>query len=52
VEWQFLTDITKQAIGPIFKDNKIQDFFDFLTIADEIDKLSQNFSKELSLYMM
>jgi len=30
---------------------KIRDFFDFLTLTDGIDRLSRNFSKELSLYM-
>jgi len=43
--WQFLNDITGQAIGPIFKDHKIPDF---LTLVDGTDRLSLYFGKELS----
>jgi hypothetical protein len=50
--WQFLADVTGQAIHPIFQDHKIQDFLDFSALADGTNRMSQNMGKELPLYMV
>jgi len=48
VEWQFLTDVSGQLIGPIFNG---QGFWDrFLTLEDGTDRQSRIIGKELPLY--
>jgi hypothetical protein len=50
VYWKFLTDVSEQHIGPIFKGQEIQEDLDFLTLEDGTDTLSWNVGKELPLY--
>jgi hypothetical protein len=50
--WQFLADTTGQAICPIFQEHKIQDFLKFSALADVTNRMSQNISKELPLYVV
>jgi len=54
--WQFLTYVSGQPIGPIFKVLEIQERIkkfknlDLLVREAGTDRLSRNFGKELSLY--
>jgi hypothetical protein len=50
VYWQFLTDVSGQRFGPIFKSQELHEDLDFLTREDGTGRLSRNVGKELSLY--
>jgi len=45
----FITNVSEQPIGPIFKGQEILEDFDILTLEDENDRLSRNIGKELPL---
>jgi len=45
VEWYFVTDVSGQTIGPIFKDQA-----EWLTLEDRIDRLSRNVANKLAFY--
>jgi hypothetical protein len=49
VQGPFITDVSGQPIGPMFKGQEIQEDFDILTLEDENDRLSRNIGKELPL---
>ena len=52
VEWYYFTDVSGQRIGPILKDQEIQNrafLLDFLTLEDGTDTLFRNVSKGLPL---
>jgi hypothetical protein len=46
VEWQSITDVSGQRIGPILNGQEIRDF---LTLEDGADAMSRNIGKELPL---
>ena len=50
IGWWLVTDVLGQHIYPIFKGQAVQKVFDYLTLEDGSNRLSQNISKELPLY--
>ena len=49
VEWNFLTDVSGQFIGPIFKVQGL--VLDYFTDEDGADRLSRNVAKKVLLYV-
>ena len=45
-DWEFVTDLTGQPVGPIFKGTAVL----YLTLEDRADKSSRSVGHELSIY--